>query len=123
MNTVIKFIKKEAVLVISGILAVISCFFVPPSAAYLDYIDFRVLILLLCLMLVVAGIRQTGAFTVICEFLLKKFRSIKTVGFMLMLLSFFMSMLLTNDVTLVTMIPFTLLMFERISGEKKHARR
>ncbi|MDE7281096.1 MAG: citrate transporter, partial [Ruminiclostridium sp.] len=63
MNTVIKFIKKEAVLVISGILALISCFFVPPSAAYMDYIDFLVLILLLCLMLVVSGIRQTGAFT------------------------------------------------------------
>lgn len=119
MNTVIKFIKKEAVLVISGILAVISCFFVPPSPAYIDYIDFRVLILLLCLMLVVAGIRQTGAFTVICEALLKKFRSIRSVGLMLVLLSFFMSMLLTNDVTLVTMIPFSLLMFERISGEKK----
>ena len=119
MNTVINFIKKEAVLIISGILAVISCFFVPPSAKYLDYIDFRVLILLLCLMLAVAGIRQTGAFTVICEFLLKKFRSIKAVGLMLLLLSFFMSMLLTNDVTLVTMIPFTLLMFERISCEKK----
>ena len=38
---------------------------------------------------------------------------------MLMLLSFFMSMLLTNDVTLVTVVPFTLLMFEKISGEEK----
>lgn len=119
MNGVVKFIKKETVLCISGVLAAISCFIVPPSAAYAEYIDFRVLILLFCLMLVVAGIRQTGAFTVICEALLKKFRSIKSVGLILVLLSFFMSMLLTNDVTLVTIIPFTLLMFEKISGEKK----
>lgn len=119
MKGVVKFFKKEAVLCISGILAAISCFIVPPSAKYAEYIDLRVLILLFCLMLVVAGIRQTGAFAVICEALLKKFRSIKAVGLVLVLLSFFMSMLLTNDVTLVTTVPFTLLMFERISGENK----
>lgn len=119
MKAVVDFFKREAVLCISGILAVISCFIVPPSAAYADYVDLRVLILLFCLMLVVAGIRQTGAFTIICEALLKKFRSIKTVGLVLVLLSFFMSMLLTNDVTLVTIVPFTLLMFDSISGEKK----
>lgn len=119
MKGIVKFFKKEAVLCISGILAVISCFIVPPSAAYAEYVDLRVLILLFCLMLVVAGIRQTGAFAVICEALLKKFRSIKAVGAVLVLLSFFMSMLLTNDVTLVTIVPFTLLMFEKISGENK----
>lgn len=119
MKGIVKFLKKETVLCISGILALISCFIIPPSAAYADYIDFRVLILLFCLMLVVAGIRQTGAFTVICEALLKKFRSIKTIGLVLVLLSFFMSMLLTNDVTLVTIVPFTLIMFDNISGEKK----
>ena len=119
MKRILYFFKKETVLCVSGILALISCFIVPPSAAYAEYIDFRVLILLLCLMLVVAGIRKTGAFTVICEALLKRFHSVRTVGLVLVLLSFFMSMLLTNDVTLVTIVPFTLLMFERISGENK----
>ena len=119
MKRIVRFVKKEAVLCISGVLAVISCFIVPPSAAYAEYIDLRVLILLFCLMLVVAGIRQTGTFTVICETLLKKFRSIRTIGLLLVLLSFVMSMLLTNDVTLVTIVPFTLLMFDKISGEKK----
>lgn len=119
MKGIVKFLKRETVLCISGVLALISCFIIPPSAAYANYIDFRVLILLFCLMLVVAGIRQTGAFTVICEALLKKFRSIKTIGLVLVLLSFFMSMLLTNDVTLVTIVPFTLIMFDNISGEKK----
>lgn len=119
MKHVINFFKKEAVLCISGILAIASCFIVPPSAAYAGYVDFRVLILLLCLMLVVAGIRQTGAFNVICRSLLKRFRSIRAVGAVMVMLSFLMSMLLTNDVTLVTLVPFTLLMFENISGEKK----
>lgn len=119
MKSVVNFVKKETVLCVSGVLAAISCFIVPPSAQYAEYIDLRVLILLFCLMLTVAGIRQTGAFSVICEALLKKFRGIKSLGLVLVLLSFFMSMLLTNDVTLVTIVPFTLLMFEKISGEKK----
>ncbi len=123
MKNIVKFFKKEAVLCISGVLALVSCFIVPPSAAYAEYVDFRVLILLFCLMLVVAGIRQSGAFAVICKVLLKRLHGIRTVGLVLVLLCFFMSMLLTNDVTLVTVIPFTLLMFEKISGEKKERAR
>lgn len=119
MKKAIEFLKKEAVLCISGVLAVISCFIVPPSAEYLGYIDFRVLALLFCLMLVVAGIKQTGAFTALCERLLKRFSSVRLVGLVMTLLSFFMSMLLTNDVTLVTVVPFTLIIFDRISGDKK----
>lgn len=119
MKKFVSFMKREAVLCVSGVLAAISCFIVPPSAKYAEYVDLRVLVLLFCLMAVVAGIRQTGAFDVICDGLLKKLRSIKSVGLVLVLLSFFMSMLLTNDVALVTLVPFTLLMFESISGEKK----
>lgn len=119
MKKIKAFLKKETVLCVSGILAAASCFIVPPSLAYLGYIDVRVLILLLCLMLVVAGIRQTGAFTVVCEALLKRIHGVRGVGLTLVLLSFFMSMLLTNDVTLVTLVPFTLLMFESISGDRK----
>lgn len=119
VKNVINFIKKEAVLCISGILAAISCFIVPPSPDYWEYIDFRVLILLFCLMLTVAGIRQSGVFGVVCQSLLKKFASFRTVGTVLVLLSFFMSMLLTNDVTLVTLVPFTMLLFKEISGDGK----
>lgn len=88
-KSVIGFMKREAVLCASGALAAVSCLIVPPSAAYAGYVDFRVLILLFCLMLVVAGIRQTGAFAVVCGALLKKFRTVKQVGLVLVLLSFF----------------------------------
>lgn len=114
MKRVLQFFRREAVLCISGLLALGSAFAVPPSGAYLAYIDLRVLILLLCLMLTVAGIRQTGAFTVLCQGLLRRVRSIRMVGLLLVLLCFFLSMLLTNDVTLVTLVPFTLLVLEGI---------
>ncbi len=63
--------------------------------------------------------RQSGVFGAVCQALLKKFASVRTVGTVLVLLSFFMSMLLTNDVTLVTLVPFTLLLFKEISGDGK----
>lgn len=114
MKQILQFVRREAVLCIAGVLAVGSAFAVPPSGAYLDYIDFRVLILLLCLMLTVAGIRQTGAFTALCQGLLRRVHSVRMVGLLLVLLCFFLSMLLTNDVTLVTLVPFTLLLLEGI---------
>jgi len=114
MKQILQFFRREAVLCIAGALAVGSAFAVPPSGAYLDYIDFRVLILLLCLMLTVAGIRQTGAFTALCQGLLRRVHSVRMVGLLLVLLCFFLSMLLTNDVTLVTLVPFTLLLLEGI---------
>lgn len=61
-HTITTFIKKENVLCIAALLAVISMFFVPPSPAYLAYIDFRVLALLFCLMLVVAGFQSSASF-------------------------------------------------------------
>ena len=42
MNSLLSFIKKEAVLCAAGLLAVVSAFIVPPSIAYLKYIDYRV---------------------------------------------------------------------------------
>ena len=50
-SKVTAFVKKEIVLCISFVCALISCLFVPPSAAYLAYIDLRVLVLLGCSLL------------------------------------------------------------------------
>ena len=53
MEHVKAFVKKEAVLCISAVLAIVSMFFVPPDGAYIEYIDFRTLYLLFSLMAVV----------------------------------------------------------------------
>ena len=59
---IIAFVKKETVLVVAAILAVISAFFVHPDQAYIDYIDFRVLGILLSLMIIMAGVQNNGIF-------------------------------------------------------------
>ena len=112
MTKVKEFFKKEAVLVISFVLAVASMFFVPPSTAYLGYIDLRTLALLLCLMLVMAGLNALGVFRLLADKLLSRTNSTRTLGLTLNLLCFFSSMLITNDVALITFVPFTLIVLK-----------
>ena len=76
MKKVIDFFKKEVVLVAAFVLAVISCFFVKPSYTYIDYIDWRVLGILLSLMIVMEGLKENGLFASIGNFLLKKTKKV-----------------------------------------------
>ena len=62
IKKLISFFQKDAVLTVSFFLAVLSCFFCPPGPQYLGYLDFHTLILLFCLMLIVAGLRECGVF-------------------------------------------------------------
>lgn len=110
--------KKEAVLCAAGLLAVISAFIVPPSAAYLDYIDYRVLALLFGLMLVVAGFQSIGFFRYLGDRLLAKASCTRHLCLLLVFLCFFSSMLITNDVALLTFVPFAVMLFA-MAGEAK----
>lgn len=99
-------IKNDTILFISGILAVISCFIITPDKEYPGYINFRVLAILFSLMLVVAALIRIGTFDYLTSKLLGHIHSERKISLLLVILSFFMSMLLTNDVTLVTLVPF-----------------
>ena len=111
MNKIIEFAKENTVLVISFALAVGSAFIVPPSMDYFGYVDWGVIILLLCLMAVVAGLRSLGVFAKLSKTLLSKTSSSRMIAFILMNLCFFVSMLVTNDVALITFVPLTVGIF------------
>ena len=106
------FLRREPVLTISGLLAVLSMAAVPPSPAYAGYIDLRVLCLLFCLMAVVAALQECGLFTVLAQRLLSGEKSFRLVCVLLVLLPFFCSMAVTNDVALITFVPFAILVLE-----------
>ena len=120
MQTKIKaFIKKETVLVIAALCAVMTMFLVPPSLDYLHYIDFRVLCLLLCLMAVVAGFKSVGTFQWLTYQLLRRIHSGRLLAVTLVMLPFFSSMLVTNDVALLIFIPFTLMLLSQLDFHKE----
>ena len=109
MRHVWGWLKKEPVLCISAICALASMALTPPSAAYLNYIDWRVITLLFCLMAVVAGFQECGVFAVLAQKLLAGERKMHFVELALVLLPFFVSMLVTNDVALISFVPFATL--------------
>ncbi len=103
-----RFLKDEIVTVISFGLAVISLFIVPIDGQYLEYIDFRTLAILLSLMLVVSGFRKLGVFKSIGSWLLTKSKDARELVLVFVLLCFGFSMLITNDVALLTFVPFAI---------------
>ena len=103
----IAFFKRETVLCAAFLLAAGSMFLVRPDAGYLSYIDVRTLAILFCLMAVMAGLQKPRVFQWIAQALLGRVRSARQLVLILVLLCFFSSMLITNDVALITFVPFT----------------
>lgn len=110
------FIKKETVLTVAIVLAVISAVPVTPDKAYAGYIDFRTLSILFCLMAVMAGLQKLGVFRKVAGMLLRHTHNTVQLVEVLVLLCFFFSMVITNDVSLITFVPFTFIVL-RLSGE------
>ena len=114
LNRIKNFIAKETVFCAAALCAVLTMLVVPPDKEYLHYIDFRVLCLLLCLMAVVGGLKAIGLFRWLTYQLLCRIRSGRALGVTLVLLPFFSSMFVTNDVALLIFIPFTLMLLDQL---------
>lgn len=117
MTKIWNWCKKEAVLTIAMVLAVVSAFFVHPDEQYLSYIDVRTLAILFCLMSVMTGLQKLGFFDFIAENMLRRVKKVKELIFILVMLCFFSSMLITNDVALITFVPFTFIVLKLVPGD------
>lgn len=115
VRKIVSFAKKETVLFAAVLLAFGSMVCVPPDMQYLSYIDYRVLALLFCLMTVMEGFKSTGFFAAVAGKLLEKVKTFRQLYLVLVFLCFFTSMWITNDVALLTFVPFTVLVL-RMTG-------
>lgn len=118
MNKIKNFFKRETVLCISAVLALLSVPAVKPSMAYFNYIDFHTISLLFCLMAVMAGLQGCGFFSTLADKLLTKTKNTRQVALILVMLCFFTSMLITNDIALITFVPFTLEVLKKAGRQK-----
>jgi Na+/H+ antiporter NhaD/arsenite permease-like protein len=122
LRLVIRFLRREPVLSIALFAAVVSMFFVQPSADYAAYIDWKVLACLFCLMAVVSGLRKTGLFDIAAAAITRFAGSLKGISLILIFLTFFVSMAITNDVALITFVPFSLIVLKDISNRNTRMR-
>lgn len=109
-NSLVEFFKKECVLIISVLLAVGSCFIATPK---LSYIDFKIIILLFNLMIVVAAFNDLNVLDSIAVGLLKKCKSYTSISMALVFITFASAMVVTNDVALLTFVPLSIVIAKK----------
>ncbi len=114
------FIKKDIVLCIAWVLAIVSSFIVPPDKEYIGYMDFHTLAVLFCLMAVMAGLQGMGLFRYIAEAMLRKVQNKRQLILILVMLCFFFSMAITNDVSLITFVPFTFTVLALLDEQERN---
>jgi len=117
-NKAAAFFRAQPVLVIAFAAALATVFIIPPDAEYKGYCSRTVLIQLFSLMLAVSGFRSIGVFDRATSLILRRTGSIRSLGRVLVLICFFASMLVTNDVALLTFVPLTIIVFGKDPDEK-----
>ncbi len=118
MDTIKTFIKSNTVTVIAFFAAVITMFFVPPDAEYIGYFDFKTLSCLFCVLAVVCALRNINFFYMLAGQLVAKFKTIRSAVLALVYITFIGSMLIANDMALLTFLPLGYLVLKTTSKEK-----
>lgn len=115
---ILNFLRGETVLCVAVVLALASMIAVPPGPGYAGYIDWDTLAMLFSLMAVMKGFQKLGLFTYLGNRLLKRTATSRRMVFVLVFLPFVLSMVITNDVSLITFVPFGLIVLRMIGQEK-----
>lgn len=117
-NTIFGFVKKEVVLSIAIIAAIITCFFVPPDAEYLGYFEEKTLITLFCMLSVVAGLKYTNVFELISKKMIGLFHTRRSVIYALVFGTYFFDMIVANDMSLITFLPLAYIVMHSTGNDK-----
>ena len=99
------FVRKNMVMVIALLAAAVTCFFVPPDKAYLDYFDVKTLTCLFCVLAVVCALKNIHFFYMLAKQLVRMFRNARMCILALVYITFIGSMLIANDMALLTFLP------------------
>ena len=111
-DKILEYLKKECVMVIALLLALITSFISLPK---LEYIDFKVIILLFNLMIIVAAFKELKILDYIASTLVQRCTSIRGVTYSLVFVTFIGAMVVTNDVALITFVPITLIVGRKLN--------
>ena len=99
------FVKKNAVMCIALLAALITCIFVPVDKAYIDYFDYRTLTCLFCVLAVVCALKNINFFYMLARRVVQIFKNARMSVLALVYITFIGSMLIANDMALLTFLP------------------
>ena len=101
----VQVLKKNIVMVIAMVAAAVTCFFIPPDKAYWDYFDVKTLTCLFCVLAVVCALKNINFFYILAKKLIQVFRNTRICILALVYITFIGSMLIANDMALLTFLP------------------
>lgn len=102
------FVKKNVVMVVAMLAAAVTCFLVPPDEAYLGYFDFKTLTCLFCVLAVVCALKNVQFFYILARKIVQVFKNTRMCILALVYITFIGSMLIANDMALLTFLPLGL---------------
>ncbi len=115
---VLRFLKKNIVCVISALAAIITSFFIPPDKEYISYFDFTTLACLFLTLAVVCALRNIKFFTILARKLVLITGTLRTLFLMLIVITFIGSMIIANDMALITFLPLGFFALSTVKKEK-----
>lgn len=115
----VSFLKKHAMPVIALTAAAITCFFVPFDREYLGYFDLRTLSCLFCTLAVVSALKNINFFVWLAGVILRKLKTLRRCVTALVFITYFGSMVLANDMALITFLPLGYYILSD-SGQQKY---
>ncbi|MDE6275538.1 MAG: citrate transporter [Clostridia bacterium] len=113
-----KFARKNVVMLIALTLAIVTCFIVPPDSKYSGYFDFNTLSCLLATLAIVCALKNVNFFYFLAERTVKLFKTARSSVLALVYITFIGSMLIANDMALLTFLPLGYLVLTNTKKEK-----
>lgn len=118
MKNLISFVKQNTVMFIAFFAAIITMIFVPLDREYINYFDFKTLSCLFCVLAVVCALRNINFFYMLAGKLVSKFKTIRSAILALVYITFIGSMLIANDMALLTFLPLGYLVLTTTGKQK-----
>lgn len=117
-DVVSPFARKNAVMVIALFAALVTCFIVPPDKAYLDYFDMKTLCCLFSVLAVVCALKNVKFFYILARRVVQLFKNARASVLALVYITFIGSMLIANDMALLTFLPLGFFVLKETGKEK-----
>ena len=118
MHNASSFLRKNVVMVVALLAAVVTACIVPPDAAYLDYFDVKTLTCLFCVLAVVCALKNIQFFYILAKKIVQCFRNARMAILVLVYITFIGSMLIANDMALLTFLPLGYLALSSTGKQK-----
>ena len=112
------FIKGNVVFCIALFAALLTMLWVPPSIEYKEYFDFKTLTCLFCTLAFVCALMNINFFKILAHKIVRVFHSIRSCILAIVYITFIGSMLIANDMALITFLPLGYFVLKETRNEK-----